>query len=244
MVGVVTIAGTCISSQTVGPSTKLEVKTIIKSLSSILDTAPIRNYSTIKAPLITQDVNQHSLIVAAVLILVEVVRAHNRPSATLLNCSLECRQIDLVECTIANTYIHIVTFELLVIERIVLHARSYAILLHLLNIGNNHLACQVGILTHILKITAIEGSTIDIDTRTEQHSLITIASLLTDSLTIHCSHCGIPRCSQAGQCGECHTMVVSPISTLPLIPEHLLADTMRAISTPHLGNTKARNTRR
>ena len=56
--------------QTVGPGTEFEVKTIAHSLVGIVATSPVGDDHTIEAPILLQDLVEHDIVVAVVLVLI------------------------------------------------------------------------------------------------------------------------------------------------------------------------------
>ena len=56
--------------------------------------------------------------------------------------------------------------------------------LYALDVRHHHPACQVRVFTHVLEVTAIERSTVDIDSGAEKHVLLTVTGFLTDALSI------------------------------------------------------------
>ena len=104
-----------------------------------MGSAPVRDHDSVKAPLTLEDVVEHVLVVAEMLALVEVVRAHDRPCATFLDSSLECRKINLIEGSVIQHGIVLMTLCLLIVKRIMLYADCDAVLLYLLDIRHYHL---------------------------------------------------------------------------------------------------------
>ena len=56
------------------------------------------------------------------LVLVEVVCAHNRPSLSLFYGSLECRQINLMQSAVAYNDVHLITIFLVIVQAVMLDA--------------------------------------------------------------------------------------------------------------------------
>ena len=103
-----------------------------------MGTAPVTDDDTIVAPILFQNLVQENIIVTIVLVLIEIIGAHDAPRSTLLYCCLESRQVDFVQGTVAHLYIHVKTELLVVVQRVVLHTSSNTLRLHTLNIGNYH----------------------------------------------------------------------------------------------------------
>ena len=62
------------------------------------------------------------LVVAVMLVLVEVVCAHNRPSLSLLYGCLERRQINLMQSAVADYDVHIKAIFLVIVKAVMLDA--------------------------------------------------------------------------------------------------------------------------
>ena len=131
------------------------------------------------------------------------------------------------------------TVDFLVIQRIMLYTGSYTILLYALHVRNHHTRSQIGIFTHILKVTSIQRSTVNVDTRSQKNILVAITRLFTDTFSVKQGHIGIPCSSQTSQCRISYTRVIGPPCLIPLIPKYFGTDTMRTICHPIFRNTQA-----
>ena len=178
------------------------------------------------------------------LVFIQVVRCHDSPSLTLLHGSLESRQIDFIESAVIDNHICGVAVHLLVVEGIVLHAGSYAIALHTLDVGHHHLCCQIRVFAHILKVAAVERSAVNVHTGAKNHSLFAVTSLFTNRDTIEQRQVAVPRSCKASESRESHARIVGPAGLVPLVPLNLGANAVRSVGHPHLGNTKALHTGR
>ena len=121
---------------------------------------------------------------------------------------------------------------LLVVECEVLDAGRHSVLLNALYIRYYHGRCQIGILAHILEITSIEGSTIDIDAGPEEHILASIERFFSDALPVEQCHIGIPSGSEACQRRKGYTTIIGPSRLIPFVPEHLRPNAVRTVGTP------------
>ena len=75
--------------QTVGPGAELEVEAVAYRFVGIVATAPVADHHAIKAPVLLQNLVEHDIVVAVVLVLIEVVGTHDGPGTTLLHSGLE-----------------------------------------------------------------------------------------------------------------------------------------------------------
>ena len=207
-------------------------------------TAPVGDHRTVEAPVAFENVVEQVAVVAAVLSLIFIIGAHDGPGATLLDGRLEGRKVDLVQGPVIHDDIDAVTVYLLVVQREVLDTGRHAVLLHALHIGHDHARRKIGILAHIFEVAAIERRAADIDARAEQHVLLAVAGLLADGLAVEGRHLGIPRRRKARQSRESRTGVIRPAGLVPLVPQHLGTDAVRAVRTPQFGNAETRNSRR
>ena len=232
-----------LGGETIGVAAHLKVETELDSLVGVVTSAPVGDDCTIEAPLALEYLVQETLVVRYVLILILVVAAHETPCVALLDCCLERTEIELIESTVGNLDIDMTTELLLVVEHIVLDAASHAIALQACDIWHNHDAGEIRIFAHILEVAAIERRAIEIDTRTEQDTLLSIASLLSYVLAIDIRHLRVPCSSKAGECRESRAIVVGPIGMSPVVPVDLHAHTVRAVACPQFRNTEASNAR-
>ena len=180
---------------------------------------------------------------AIVLVLIEIVGAHDSPCPTLLHSSLEGRQIDFMKSTIADDDIHLMTVFLVIVQGIVFHTGCDTLRLKSLNIRHHHSGSQPGILAHIFEVAAIQRGAVDVHARTQHDMLATIEGLFAQALTIELGETRIPGGSQTGKSRESHTGVVGLTSLLPLIPKHIGTYAMRSIVGPQIGEAQTFHTR-
>ena len=185
-------------SQSIGPGSHLHVEAIVCSLIGVMGSAPVRYDNTVETPVSFQNIIEQILVVAAELIFVFVISPHDRPGTTFLYGSLECGQIDFMQCTIIDNYIDILAIDLLIVQSEMFDTGRYAIALHSVDIRNHHNGGEIWVLSHILKVTAIEGRAVNIDTGSEQNGFIAVAGLLSNGLTVSISHVRVPGGSQTG----------------------------------------------
>ena len=124
--------------QTVSPRTELQVESIAYSLIGIVATSPVADYHTIEAPVLLQNLVEHNIIVAVVLVFIEVVGTHDSPCTTLLHSSLEGRQVNLMQGAVADNNIYLMTVFFIVVQRIVFHTGSDTLRLQSLNVWYHH----------------------------------------------------------------------------------------------------------
>ena len=180
---------------------------------------------------------------AIVLVFIQIVGAHDAPGLSLGHSSLEGWQIDLVQGTVGDDNIHLMTIFLIVVQSVVLHAGSHTLRLQSLYVGHHHTRSQPGILTHILKVATTKGCAIDIHTRTKHHTLVAIERLFTQALTIETGHLGIPCGSQTSECREGDTRVVGLSGLYPFIPKYVRTHTMRTVIRPKVREAETLHTR-
>ena len=101
------------------------------------------------------------------LIVVEIIGTHNRPCVAFFDCCTERGQIYFVKCAVIDTDIGLYAVSFMIVECEMLHTRCDTIGLHTLNIRHYHPGGKPRVFTHILKVTPIKGSTVDIDTRSQ-----------------------------------------------------------------------------
>ena len=124
---VVVVCVGCTHGETIGPRTELKVESVLDSLLSIVTSAPVAYYHTVKTPVLLQNLVEHGGVVAVVHTLIEVVGTHDGPCPTLLNGSLEGRQINLVQSAVAYYHVNLMAILLVVVQRVVLYAGSNAL---------------------------------------------------------------------------------------------------------------------
>ena len=118
---IISVAGS--HSESIRPRAKLHIKSILHGLIGVVSATPVAYHHTIKLPVGLQYLVQGVLVMAVVLIAIEIVCTHNGPCLALLYCSLEGRQIDFVQGTVAHLDVDLMAIFLIVVQTIVLHAR-------------------------------------------------------------------------------------------------------------------------
>ncbi len=236
---VIGIAGAV--AEPVGPAAKLQVEPVDDGLGSVMGASPVAYHHPVEAPFTLEDVVEHPLVVAEVLVLVIVVGSHYRPRATLLDSCLESGQVDFIEGAVIDYHVGGVAVDLLVVEGVMFHAGGNAAILHPLDIRHHHPGGQVGVFTHVLEVAAVKRGAIDVHARAEQYILPTVKGLLADRAAIEGRHLGVPGGRQAGQRGESDAGVIGPSGLVPFIPQHLGAYPVGAVGGPETAYSKPGN---
>ena len=180
---------------------------------------------------------------AVVLVLIKVIRAHDGPCPTLLDGSLEGREIDLMQGAVADDDVHLMPVFLIVVQGIVLHTGSNALRLKTLDVRHHHSGGEPGVFTHILKVAAIKRCAVDVHTRAQYDMLTTVECLFCQTLTIETGERRIPSGCQTGQRRECDTGVIGLTSLHPLIPQHIRTHAMRSVVGPEVRESQSFDTR-
>ena len=177
------------------------------------------------------------------LVLIEVIGTHDAPGSSLLYGGTEGWQVDLMQGTVADDDVHLMTIFLVVVQTIVLYAGGHAFRLEPLHIRHHHPRGEIGILTHILEVTTSEWGAENIHTRTEDDAFLAIEGFFAQTLAIEAGHVGIPCGSETGECGERHTRIVGLSCLYPLVPEHIRTHPVRAVVSPQVGEAETFHTR-
>ena len=107
--------------QTVCPRAEFEIETVSDGFLCVVAAAPVADDHAIETPVVLQNLVQEDIIMTIVLVFVEVIGTHDGPSTALLHGSLEGGQINLVEGTVADNDIHLMTILFIIVQRIVFH---------------------------------------------------------------------------------------------------------------------------
>ena len=136
---IVTVVGIGLAHrQSVGPGAELQVESVPDGLVGIVAATPVADHHPVEAPVLLQDLVEHDIIVAIVLVFIEIVCAHDAPCLALLYSCLERRQVDLVQGPVADDDVHLMTILLIVVQSIVLHAGCHALRLQPFDVGHHH----------------------------------------------------------------------------------------------------------
>ncbi len=181
-VSVIGVAGA--PGQTVGPAAKLHVQAVLDSHLGVVGTTPVAHHHAVILPVTLEYLIEGVLVLATVLILIEVIGAHDAPGVTLLDSSLKGGQVNLTQGTVAHDDVDLMAIFFIVVQAEVLDTRRSACRLQTLNVGHYHAGRQQGILAHVLKVAAIQWRAVDVHTRSQDHVLATVARFLTQAAAI------------------------------------------------------------
>ena len=101
--------------QAVGPSAEFKVETVFNSLVGVVCATPVAHHYPIISPLAFENIVEEDFVVAVVLILIEIVSAHQSPSSALFNGGFKCREVDFAQSAVAHDNIHLVAVFLIVV---------------------------------------------------------------------------------------------------------------------------------
>ena len=204
--------------------------------------APVGDDHSVESPFSAQDVVEKVFVVAAVLVLIEVVGAHDGPCAAFLDCRLECGQVDFVERAVVDYHVGVVAVDLMVVEGEVLHAGCHSVGLHSLDVGDYHGRGQIGVLSHVFEVASVERGAVDVHSGAEQHGLVAVARLLSYALAVEQGHVLVPCGGEAGECGIGYAGVIGPARLVPFVPENFGAYAVGAVRRPDVGDAETGHT--
>ena len=151
-------------------------------LGTVLAAKPVGHHGSLVAPLVTENRRKQFLALRGILPVEVVVRRHHRPGVTLLHGNLERLQVNLTERPLTDTRIVGHAVRLLIVGSEVLDARAYPIRLYTAHIGSSRLTCHQRVLAVVFKVTAVEGITVNVKSRSQQHVCPIFLHLLSDAL--------------------------------------------------------------
>ena len=176
---------------------------------------------------------------AAVLVVINIISAHDGPHLALLHGSLKGGQIDLVQGTVGYFYVYVEAVFFVVVQAIMLHTGRHTQRLHALNVGHHHGRGEEGVFAHILEVAAVKGCAVYVYARAQYHILATIQCLFAQTMAVKVREGGVPRGSQAGKGRKGYARVVGLACLFPLVPQYVGAHTVRAIIGPKVGEPQS-----
>ena len=132
--------------QSVGVGAKFHVEAVLNHVVGGSADTPVGNGNAVELPVPLQDILNQHLVGAAGLVVVPVVSTHHCPDLALLDSSLEGRQVNLVESTVAHDDIAALAEGFLIIQGEVLGTGGYTCALNALDVRNYHTRSEVRIL--------------------------------------------------------------------------------------------------
>ena len=180
---------------------------------------------------------------AAMLVVIQVVRTHNGPCFSFLHGRFKGRQVNFVECTVGNFHICGVAVEFLVVECVMFYAGRDSDRLHSLYVRHNHYGSEIRVFAEVFEIAAVVRSTENAHSWPENHRLVAVARFLSQAHAVNARHVGIPGSRKAGKSRESQARVIGAAGLVPLVPEHIGAHAVRTVVGPHLGYSQTSHTR-
>ena len=185
---VVVVGVGCAHSEAVGPCSEFEVEAVLHRLIKVVTAAPVAHYHAVELPVVFQYLVQQPLVVAVVFVLIEVVGSHYSPCAAFGDGSLECRQIDFVQRTVADYDINLMAILLIVVQCVVLYACRHAARLQSLDVRHHHPRCEIRVFAHVFEVASAERCAVDVHAGTQNHVLSTIECLFAEAVSVGESH--------------------------------------------------------
>ena len=176
---------------------------------------------------------------AVVLVLVQVVGAHEAPYVAFGDGCLERWKIDFVKRAVVNDDVNLVAVLLVVVQREVLNARGDTVGLESLDVGDYHARSKIRVFAHVLEVAATQRGAQYVDTGTENHVLATVEGFLAEGLSVVDGHLRIPRCGKTRKRGEGNARVVGLPGLHPFVPKHVGTDAVGAVVGPEVGHAEA-----
>ena len=121
---------------------------------------------------------------AVVLVLIEIVCAHDAPGFALLDGSLEAWQVDFVQGAVADDDIHLVAVFLVVVQAVVFHTAGHTDTLQPLNVAHDHAGGEVGVFTHVFEVAATQRCAVDVHARSQNHGFAAIERFFAQGCTV------------------------------------------------------------
>ena len=173
-----------------------------------------------------------------------VVRPHDTPGAALLHAGFKSRQVDFMQCPVAQRHIHPMAPRFLVVQRIMLDTGRYAVALKPLNIRHSHPRSQQGVFAHVFEIPSVQRRPVNIHARPQQHILVAVTGLFADGNPVRVGQFGIEGSRKTRQGRKCRTVIARPAGIVEIAPVDLGAHPVRAVAHPQLRNAEAGNSGR
>ena len=176
---------------------------------------------------------------AQVLLVVSGVSAHNGPGTTIDDRTIKALQIKLVERSVADFYIHMMSIQFLIVEAIVLDASRHILGLDALDQIRRHFGNQTRVFTHVLKVSATQGGTDQIHTRSQNDVFSPVLSFTAQYFAVDSAQSRIPSGCQRSARGQIGAGILRTIQARPAVPFHLRAHTVRAIGHSQFADSQS-----
>ena len=146
-----------------------QVGAVADSFGVLVVSAPVGDHIAVKAPLVAEDFGQKVIILVGIHTVDLIVGGHQRLGVTLLDGDLKAGQVDLPHGPLVHHGIHGHTAQLLGVDGEMLGTGGRALGLDAPDIGRGHLACQIGVLREVFKVSSTEGAALHIQAGAQNH---------------------------------------------------------------------------
>ncbi len=137
----------------------------------VMNTSPVRYHYPVISPFFPQNVLQKIPALAAVFPINFVISPHDREASSPDEALVKSRKIDFPECLFIYLHIHPESLRFLIVCRKMLHTGCHIPLLYPLDKGHCQFSGEIRILTEIFKIPAAQRTSLDVNTRGQNHIL-------------------------------------------------------------------------
>src|SRR6266576_2253507 len=194
--------------------------------------SPIRHDEAFELPVLLEDIGEEIVILAGVVAVEAVVRAHDGRHVGLPYADLESEKVTLAHCSLVDVHVYGVTSTFLVVQGIVLDVADDVLVLRALDDLSNDFASQDRVLAHVLERTAIAGFAGDVHASPQRHVVTLRAQLAADQRSILMRSIQIPAGRASHARGE-RRRITSVLST------H--SDAVGGVGHLNRGNPQTRN---
>ena len=175
-----------------GITRHFKIKPCAEHVQAVVRCAPVGHHKPVKAPLAAQNLIQKPCILTAIRAVDFVISTHHRFGMCILDDHFKGLQIYLANSThIGNAIAHkAIVFA--VVECKVFNRYPNALTLNTARLGSPHFSRKVRVLRKILKASAAQRISFDIDRRAEHNVHAVVLCFLADSLSHSICVFGVP----------------------------------------------------
>ncbi len=165
-----------------------------------MSTSPIRQYETFEVPVFLEDIGQEIVILAGVVAVYAVVRAHYSRHVGLAYADLEGQEVALAHRALVDVHVHGIASALLIVQGIVLDVADDVLVLGTFDDLSDNFSGEDGVFAHVLEGAAIAGFAGDVHSAAQRHVVALRAQFAADKRSVLMRGFEIPTC-RAGHAG-------------------------------------------
>ena len=181
----------------------LEVKATAGSGDAMVGRAPVGHHKSLISPFVAQYIFQQPWRFGGPDTVDKIIACHQGSGLGILHSSLERREINLVHGALVHVVAYVVAIVVGIIGEEMLHCSHDTFRLHTLDVAYSCTGGKIGVLAHVLEITAAHRGTVYVHSRAEENIDTTGTGVASERLAIALGQILVPCGGEHYRCRIC-----------------------------------------